>query len=412
MIRSICPKGLLSFGHSTTPLELGELNVLVGPNAAGKSNLLDVLKLVSGIPVDLQGAVRQHGGLRGWLRDDAFSRGPTLDLLVELTGMEMHHRLEFQVVNSELWPVTEVIIHGPDTLMYGASQDAETVKVRVMPALRDEDEDARDRPPLKPGPGLAWARVPIDEALAGALEERPLPPDRAQSILQQVQSPFDYPHLALLASVYRSIGVYDHWPFGRSADFRRSQPADLRGDQLDEGYENIAMVLNQVGQYPEAKQHILDGLRELYEGFVDYNVVVNSGSAQIYFTEKGNRSVPATRLSDGTMRYLCLLVMLYNPGAPQTLCIEEPELGLHPDIVGAFAGHLRAASEHRQIVVTTHSDILVDALSDRPECVVVAEPDERGTQMRRLGSDELREWLKRYSLGELWTRGELGGNRW
>ena len=188
-----------------------------------------------------------------------------------------------------------------------------------------------------------------------------------QSILQQLRSPFDYPHLALLASVYNSIQIYDGWAFGRGAPLRRSQPADGRSDRLEEDFSNLGLVLNQMGAFPEAKQQVIDGLRELYEGFTSYEVVIGGGSVQIFFTESGRRSIPATRLSDGAIRYLCLLTMLYNPNAWPVLCIEEPELGLHPDIVAGLAKHLIAASERMQVVVTTHSDILVDALSETPE---------------------------------------------
>jgi hypothetical protein len=62
--------------------------------------------------------------------------------------------------------------------------------------------------------------------------------------------------------------------------------------------------------------------------------------------------------------------------------------------------------------VTTHSDILVDALTDTPESIVICEKDERGTHLRRLDKEQLEPWLEKYRLGELWTSGELGGNRW
>jgi len=64
------------------------------------------------------------------------------------------------------------------------------------------------------------------------------------------------------------------------------------------------------------------------------------------------------------------------------------------------------------LIVTTHSDILVDALTDTPESVLVCEKRNGSTHLRRLRRDELKEWLERYSLGELWIKGEIGGKRW
>ena len=88
------------------------------------------------------------------------------------------------------------------------------------------------------------------------------------------------------------------------------------------------------------------------------------------------------------------------------------ELGLHPDILPKVADLLVAASERTQLIVTTHSDILVDAMTERPEAVIVCEKHNHQTTMKRLQKAELKDWLERYRLGELWTRGELGGNRW
>jgi len=62
--------------------------------------------------------------------------------------------------------------------------------------------------------------------------------------------------------------------------------------------------------------------------------------------------------------------------------------------------------------VTTHSDILVDALTQTPDMVVVCERDGAGTMLKRLSAEELKPWLEKYRLGELWTRGEIGGTRW
>ena len=87
-------------------------------------------------------------------------------------------------------------------------------------------------------------------------------------------------------------------------------------------------------------------------------------------------------------------------------------MGLHPDLIPALASLLRDASTRMQLVVTTHSDALVDALSDTPEAVLVCEKHEGSTTMRRLNKADLSDWLEKYTLGQLWRRGELGGNRW
>src|SRR5690606_24023930 len=117
-------------------------------------------------------------------------------------------------------------------------------------------------------------------------------------------------------------------------------------------------------------------------------------------------------LSDGSLRFLCLLALLCDPAPPPLICIEEPEIGLHPDLLNRVARLLIEASKRTQIIVTTHSDLLIDAFSERPEDVVVFEKHDGATRMKRLDEAELASWLEEYRLGELWTRGRIGGTRW
>ena len=133
-------------------------------------------------------------------------------------------------------------------------------------------------------------------------------------------------------------------------------------------------MLNRLKREPRAKNQFLNALRQLYGGVEDFDVIVEGGTVQVILQED-DITVPAIRLSDGTLRYLCLLAILCHPAPPPLVCLEEPELGLHPDILPGLADLLREASERCQLIVTTHSDTLVDALTDMPESVVVCEKE-------------------------------------
>lgn len=172
---------------------------------------------------------------------------------------------------------------------------------------------------------------------------------------------------------------------------------------------NLAHVISNFDATTKAT--VEKALKALRPGFGELRTKVFDDRISFSLMEDGYE-IPASRLSDGTLRYLCLLAILCHPSPPPLICIEEPELGLHPDVLGEIAKLLREASTRTQLIVTTHSDILVDCLSDTPEAVIVCEKDAGGTQMRRLDAGELKEWLENYSLGELWRRGQLGGNRW
>lgn len=149
----------------------------------------------------------------------------------------------------------------------------------------------------------------------------------------------------------------------------------------------------------------------MYTGIDDFSFHIEGGTVQIFLHE-GNHTIPATRLSDGTLRYLCLLSILCHPDPAPLICIEEPELGLHPDALPYLAKLLIAASERTQLIITTHSDIFVDALTDTPEAVLVAGRSEGGTTLERLDAEKLGPWLDDYRLGQLWINGKIGGTRW
>jgi predicted ATPase len=158
---------------------------------------------------------------------------------------------------------------------------------------------------------------------------------------------------------------------------------------------------------------LIELLQKFYEPVKDVDTELLGTHLRLMIKEDGLASrTPASRLSDGTLRWLMLLIVLLDPAPPPVICIDEPELGLHPDILPTLADLLRDASTRTQLIVTTHSSALVDAFSDEPEAVCVCEKVDGSTVIRRLSGERLSSWLDDYSLGQLWAKGEIGGNRW
>jgi predicted ATPase len=188
------------------------------------------------------------------------------------------------------------------------------------------------------------------------------------------------------------------------------QPADLHNDFLLEDARNLGLVLNRLSKDAKVKRTLLEYVKKFYEGIEDIAWIIEGGTVQI-FLQEGNYTIPATRLSDGTLRWLSLLSILLHPSPPPLVCIEEPEIGLHPDMLRTLAQLLLDASSRMQLVVTTHSDALIDAINESPESVIVCEKKAGTTVLSRLSKDELAAWLGKYTLGQLWRRGDIGGNR-
>jgi predicted ATPase len=388
-------RNLLSFGPDTQPIALKSLNVLIGPNGSGKSNFIEAVSLMRSAPSDIRTVIRRGGGVSDWIWKGDPEGVASIDIVTRNPhgNMPLRHVLAFRKENQAFRLVDERIENEKSYPKYG-----NPLKIYFYYNYND---------------GNPVIKVKT-EGRDDKTEQRKLKPetvDTDQSILAQRRDPETYPEISYLADVYDKIKIYREWYFGRNAVFRVPQKADMRNDRLEEDFSNLGLFLNRLRGVPKAKNIILEALRDLYEGLDDFDVSIEGGTVQVFFTE-GDFTIPATSLSDGTLRYLCLLAILCDPTPPPLICIEEPELGLHPDIIPKVAYLLKAASERTQLIVTTHSDILVDAMTDRPDAVLVCEKHDGQTRIRRLDSEKLEEWLKDYRLGELWTRGELGGTRW
>lgn len=129
---------------------------------------------------------------------------------------------------------------------------------------------------------------------------------------------------------------------------------------------------------------------------------------QLEWTQKdSDYPFHVNQLSDGTLRLVALATALLQPDPPTTMLFDEPELGLHPHALNLFAALVKKAASKTQIIVSTQSAPLLDNF--QAEDIIVVERKEGESTFKRLSSAELAEWLKDYSLGELWQKNILGG---
>lgn len=395
-IRNLRLQNFLSYGSEGETIELQPLNVLIGPNASGKSNLIEAIGLLKATPTDLTAPIRKGGGISDFLWKGA-KEIPVAEIEATLDNpgnMPLRYRIGFTVAGQRLELVDESIENEEpypgeyDVYFYYRYQYG-------RPVL-----NVKTRPEAQAGKG--------NERSERRLRREDLIPD--QSVLSQRKDPDLYPELTYIGNQFSSIALYRDWQIGRDSEPRKAQQTDLPEHPLLEDGSNLGLVFNNLQSQLGTRQ-LIEKLKKFYDAAEELTTKIYGGTVQIFIREEGLiQPIPATRLSDGTLRYLFLMALLLDPTPPPLICIEEPEIGLHPDILSTIAEMLIEASQRTQLIVTTHSDALVSALP--PESVMVCDRDDRGSHLRRLDSERLKKWLEKYTLGDLWRMGEIGGNRW
>ena len=396
-IQTIRLENLLSYGPNTPELELQPLNVIIGPNASGKSNLIDALSLLTAAPRDILKPIRLGGGTREWLWKGSESASPaTIEVITENPKperMPIRYRLTFQESSQRFELIDEVIEAEQPT----AGHTEPYIYYRFQSG----------RPVLN----IQETTEEIERLQKRSLQREEV--NFETSILSQRRDPDSYPELTYLGDCFKEIRFYREWDLSKGGPIRSPQATDHIQEFLLETASNLGLVLNHLFTRPPIKQKIITHIQSFYPLVQDIVPSLRDGTVQIQFHEKGlDYPISSTRLSDGTLRFLCLLTVLCNPDASPIICIEEPEVGLHPDIISEVADLLIEASERSQIIVTTHSDILIDALTDIPESVIICDKQDSTTMLRRLSKEKLESWLEDYRLGEIWMSGQIGGTRW
>ena len=339
-------------------LALGRLNVFIGGNGAGKSNLIEAFRFLREIVnQNLAGYTGMKGG------------ADTLLYFGRKKSPEMSFRLEFG--DADLANAYLVRLRGTaeDTLLI--TEDTELWHVRMT------------QPP----------------SMTISASEK-------ESKLKTLDHPFAREALKNLES-YR---VYHFHDTSDTAAVKRTGNVD-DNRVLRPQADNLAAFLYWMQQkQPDHFANIQDTLRQIAPFFQEFRLApskLNESRIRLEWKEKGSDAYfNASSFSDGTLRFLCLATVLLQPQLPTLLLLDEPELGLHPAAVTLLADMLSSAATRTQVIVATQSVTLVNQFE--PESVWAVDRADQQSVFRHLSEQDMTAWLDDYGLGELWEKNILG----
>ena len=330
-------------------LALRPINVLIGANGSGKSNLIQIFALLRAL----------HDG--------------RLDQYIGRTG-GAERNLHFG---------TKVT----DRLRVGVTfKDGKTYDVDLQPDFED--------------------RLRLNERSVG-----PIPRDLARSFTGELTSTrlFD----AMEHERVDRWRVYHFQDTGRGAPMLRNAQLHDNRFLREDGENIAAFLYRLKMKEQAAYNRIRDTFRfvaPFFEDFVLEPLAVNDLMIRLVWRHRvSDAHFDISTFSDGSLRFLALATLLLQPAhlRPSVILLDEPELGLHPRAITMLCSLVKSVSVETQVVLATQSPFVVDHFE--PEDVIVVDRLDGASVFQRPSAERLEEWLEEYSLGDLWIKNELGG---
>lgn len=372
-LKSVTVSGYRSYSSDREmTIDLGDVNLIIGANGAGKSNFISFLEMISYMATD---------GLSQFVGRNGFARSL---IYYGHSRASVSGRFQFGDGISE------------DTYSFAMEPAADgSLFISSETVLWQENrEDTDTKPFVREFHGMGTT-----SALIGEENE-----DRtAKAVL----------------SFLRSFRVF-HFNDSSINSAMRS-PCYINDNRyLRSNAGNLAAFLYAIGQESGTRpyyQRIIRAIRSVMPRFDDFvlNPITYEGAdarITLDWREKGSDEIFGPyQFSDGTIRFIALAALLLQPEEklPKVIIIDEPELGLHPYAIHQLAALIRQASKFSQIIVSTQSAEMLNEFDVND--VIVAEYDEQlhSSSLNRLSEEKLQNWLEEYSLSELWSKNIIGG---
>lgn len=379
-------------------LKLNNINILVGANGSGKSNLLSFFKMLKCI---------SHAKLQQYMLDNG-GIGDILFKGIEYTS-EMIFEVYFSTFNANFK------IHAGLNDKFGFEITNTGINKNINPQSQ-KIKKKKSNKPLEELFKFIPALTPLflkKELITGlpnglialglvAIIAQNNNSERVNKAYTELKDIVGEP----LWQVYYFMNTTSKAPMCRYEIIQDN--AYLREDAA-----NIAPFLLSIkNEHPNYYQEIIYAIRAVAPFFDDFilkpRMFEQAEKVNLSWTQKGSDyPMQPYHLSDGTLRFICLATALLQPNPPATIIIDEPELGLHPAAIAMLAELIQAAARTSQIIIATQSPLLIDYFT--VEDLIVASREDGASTFTRLKEEDFTMWLEDYSLGELLRKDVIEG---
>ena len=343
-------------------LEFGAINLLLGANGAGKSNIISFFKLLG---------YMMNGSLQRFIAESGTNQ-------------------KFLYYGAKKTPTMSA------TLSFGTESSYNTYSFTLTKAVPDRLIITSEE--------IEWKESSKRHPFRKQLQ----PEYNESSLINSVDNT-----AKIIKCFLGSCKVYQFSDSSLSAPMRQASTVDSAHYLQSEANNLASFLLYLRNNYSESYNRISEYVRDVVPQFREFYLEPDRGYVSLKWMDDSPNDyvLSADQFSDGSIRFIALATLLLQPEEtmPFVIIVDEPELGLHPYAIDQLNEMIKDASRHAQIIVATQSTAIIDGFSANDVTVIDRDPKIQGSCAKKLTEEDYREWLEDYTLSELWNKNIIGG---
>ncbi len=408
MISKITLENFFSFRHPTL-IELNpDINILVGINGSGKSNFLKAIHLLH---ESIVGNGLESVFLKEWSGFNSVSNFNQ----PEKDAIKLSFEFDKNVIKNVMQkggypfpsnPIYEISIFPAGTTSYYLKEKlySKRIKPDDFDFIYMEMDNVQGIISTREGGKVGFQKYPQ--------ENSPINFKSTEPVLRQISDPDRFYPLFTLKRALEALSIYYYFDTSVNSSIRQPAGYGTEKKLLSDGQNLMTILNNTKNNHPLHYDKIEEAIRKINPHFKDINFAFLGSKLYLVLREKFlSRSVSIEHISDGTLRYLLLLSVLFNPEQGCLVCIDEPETSLHPDMINTIGEAMKQASNSTQLIIATHSPLLLNSF-DIDDILIFEKNHDNETKVVVKSPDEFDEWSEDYLAGQAWLQGLIGGKRW